>query len=131
MYTKVQINFLPVGHTHEDIDQLFSKISETIRHNGCESLPGVYNFVEYQLATSFCILIDLLQKINGCYKPNPQSQLLDGVLDFKDWMKPFLGTVENHSKYHAFRFTKKSPRVWCKSSLQITGCHIATFMQIG
>ena len=35
------MNFLPVGHTHEDIDQLFSKISETIRHNGCESLPGI------------------------------------------------------------------------------------------
>lgn len=37
---QVQINFLPVGHIHEDIDQLFSKISETIRHSGCESIPG-------------------------------------------------------------------------------------------
>ena len=35
------MNFLPVGHTHEDIDQLFSKISVTIQRSGCESLPGV------------------------------------------------------------------------------------------
>ena len=32
--------FLPVGHTHEDIDQLFSKIGEEICHKGCESLLG-------------------------------------------------------------------------------------------
>ena len=37
---KVQIKFLPVGHTHEDVDQLFSKIGEEIRKLGCESFPG-------------------------------------------------------------------------------------------
>jgi len=31
MFVQVQINFLPVGHTHEDVDQLFSKIGEEIR----------------------------------------------------------------------------------------------------
>ena len=35
------MNFLPVGHTHEDIDQLFSKVSQAIRRSGCESLPGL------------------------------------------------------------------------------------------
>ena len=40
MSLQVQINFLPVGHTHEDIDQPFSKIGAEIRHSGCESLPG-------------------------------------------------------------------------------------------
>ena len=27
--------------THEDVDQLFSKIGERIRKHGCESLPGI------------------------------------------------------------------------------------------
>ena len=37
---KVKVNFLVVGHMHEDIDQLFSKVAEEIYAHGCESLPG-------------------------------------------------------------------------------------------
>lgn len=37
---KVKVNFLVVGHTHEDIDQLFSKVAEEINAHGCKSLPG-------------------------------------------------------------------------------------------
>lgn len=37
---QVVINFLPVGHTHEDIDQLFSKVADELCHNGSECLPG-------------------------------------------------------------------------------------------
>lgn len=40
VHIQVQINFLPVGHTHEDVDQLFSRIGEGIRKAGCESVPG-------------------------------------------------------------------------------------------
>ncbi len=37
---QVQINFLPVGHTHEDVDQLFSKIGDEIKRSGSESISG-------------------------------------------------------------------------------------------
>lgn len=37
---QVQVNFLPVGHTHEDVDQLFSKISAELKRGGAESIPG-------------------------------------------------------------------------------------------
>ena len=36
------MNFLPVGHTHEDIDQLFSKIGDEVKRSGSESIPGIY-----------------------------------------------------------------------------------------
>jgi len=38
----VQLNFLPVGHAHEDVDQLFSKIAAELRRAGAESLLGLY-----------------------------------------------------------------------------------------
>ena len=40
---QVQVNFLPVGHTHEDVDQLFSRIGAEIKKSGIESLPGKIN----------------------------------------------------------------------------------------
>ena len=33
VFSKIVLSFLPVGHTHEDIDQLFSRISVALRKN--------------------------------------------------------------------------------------------------
>ena len=41
-------------------------------------------------------------------KPNPISQLIQVVWDLKAWLKHTQGEMENHSKYHVFRFTKDS-----------------------
>ena len=46
---KVQINFLPVGHTHEDIDQVFSRVSDNLRQSGCESIPGIYTYLIFKI----------------------------------------------------------------------------------
>ena len=35
VFEKVKLSFLPVGHTHEDIDQLFSRFAEALRRRGC------------------------------------------------------------------------------------------------
>ena len=36
-FNKILVSFLPVGHTHEDIDQFFSRISKTLRKTGAHS----------------------------------------------------------------------------------------------
>ena len=38
---RAYINFLPVGHTHEDIDQFFSRLSVYLRHNDAPDVPGL------------------------------------------------------------------------------------------
>ena len=48
-YLKVQINFLPVGHTHEDIDQVFSRVSDNLRQSGCESIPGNCTYLMFKI----------------------------------------------------------------------------------
>ena len=35
MFLEVELGFLPVGHTHEDVDQLFSKFSLYFRGHNC------------------------------------------------------------------------------------------------
>ena len=40
------MNFLPVGHTHEDIDQFFSKVSHKLKKSNVETFLGTYiNFI--------------------------------------------------------------------------------------
>ena len=39
-FLKVKINFLMVGHTHEDIDQFFSRIAGHIGKNNIRILIG-------------------------------------------------------------------------------------------
>ena len=50
----MQLNFLPVGHTHEDIDQMFSRVAREIKKTGAESLPGLINVI-----TMTIIIIDV------------------------------------------------------------------------
>lgn len=50
--TQMTVNFLPVGHTHEDVDQMFPRISEALRRIGADSVDDVYiryalHFVEH------------------------------------------------------------------------------------
>ena len=40
VHMQVKIGFLPVGHTHEDIDQLFSCISRRLKHRNAMTIPG-------------------------------------------------------------------------------------------
>ena len=37
---QIEVGFLMVGHTHEDIDQFFSKLSQYLRRNSAHTLPG-------------------------------------------------------------------------------------------
>lgn len=38
---QVKLGFLPVGHTHEDIDQRFSCISRKLNHRNALTIPGM------------------------------------------------------------------------------------------
>lgn len=53
-------------------------------------------------------LAGLLSVISQSSTPNPVSALVDGVLDFKAYVQPFLNTLHGHSKYGVFRFTLNS-----------------------
>ena len=39
---QIQMSFLMVGHTHEDIDQVFSRVSAHLKKNSVYTLEGEY-----------------------------------------------------------------------------------------
>jgi hypothetical protein len=88
IFRKVRINFLHVGHTHADCDQFFSRISPYITKHGAESLQ------------------DLSSKLQQCYTPNPEVNILDTVYNYKEILDDILYPISGHSKPLCFKFQK-------------------------
>ncbi|KXJ22492.1 hypothetical protein AC249_AIPGENE2579 [Exaiptasia diaphana] len=86
IFKKVRLSYLMVGHTHEDIDQMFSRISVTLRKSDAVTLE------------------ELKSIIRKSYHPTPMTSYVENHYDIKAWLYPYLAVFENHSQPHAFRF---------------------------
>eukprot|EP01103_Thecamoeba_quadrilineata_P019099 TRINITY_DN75_c0_g1_i3.p1 TRINITY_DN75_c0_g1~~TRINITY_DN75_c0_g1_i3.p1 ORF type:complete len:751 (-),score=109.78 TRINITY_DN75_c0_g1_i3:31-2283(-) len=90
-FDSVQISFLIAGHTHEDVDQLFSTFAVPMKETSVSSLP---QFIEY------------LDKWYPRANSRPTAIFLTCLYDFKTWLEPHLARLEGHSKPHSFLFKK-------------------------
>ncbi|XP_035680730.1 uncharacterized protein LOC118418795 [Branchiostoma floridae] len=86
IFKEVQVGYLLVGHTHEDVDQFFSRVAEKLRKRD---------------ATTVEELVDVIEKSF----PNVEGEELDAVLDVKDYMGDVCNHLEQHSCPHQYRFT--------------------------
>jgi hypothetical protein len=88
IFDEVQLGFLMVGHTHEDIDALFGNISKWLKRNNALTVP---------------------EFISGCKQANRLVQdviVLHNLFDVKSWLLPNTEELHNHSHPHIFRFTR-------------------------
>lgn len=108
VFQTVEMNFLPVGHTHEDIDQVFSRLSVFLKgHNLlCE---------------------EDLQQLTQSTTPNPTVVMAREVADFKSLIKPHLKPMTGHSRAHSFHISKSEStgeielwsKLWMTSSVRL------------
>lgn len=86
VFDEVQLSFLPVGHTHEDIDQFFSRLAVWLRHHN-----------------STC-RYDLTEAIKSCYRqPGCHFPIVihrETAANISDWLAPHLG---NRTKFKGVR----------------------------
>ena len=84
IFRTVELSFLFVGHTHEDIDAFFSKISETLRTTDVETFPQLLGV-------------------------SPNSQRLNAMYDVRSWISPcMMGSIKGHTRPHHFKFTRNN-----------------------
>ncbi len=83
----MEVNFLPVGHTHEDVDQFFSRLSVYLKTEPAQTAD------------------DLEEAWLKCYTPTPRVLYLKEVADFKSWAENF-APLRSHgiSSARAFKF---------------------------
>lgn len=75
-----------VGHTHEDVDQLFSCISRQL--NRVNALT----------------LVELLKQIGLSYSPSINASILSFMFDVKQWMEKFVEpNLTGHVDQHQFK----------------------------
>ncbi|KAL3682500.1 hypothetical protein R1sor_000522 [Riccia sorocarpa] len=87
VFETVEVNFLMVGHTHEDVDALFVLVSAQTMHKDVLSLPT------------------LMAEIWDSEIMHPVPILLEEVADYKSYVHGFLKPLEGHSKPLGFRFS--------------------------
>ena len=94
IFREIYVNFLIVGHTHEDIDALFGRWSNKLRTNDYPTLPR------------------LMKSFMDCESHPVIPHLIEEVPDFKKFVQGYLGTsgdsLEGHSNAQQFKFYKDS-----------------------
>ena len=104
MSFQVRVNFLPVGHTHEDVDQLFSKIATHLNRVGAETLQGNVMTVQVAIFKYKNKPPDLINVTKQSYTPVPTVVLLEKIFDVRLWLAPSIHQIHGHSQPHCFRF---------------------------
>ncbi|KAK3735320.1 hypothetical protein QZH41_018723 [Actinostola sp. cb2023] len=115
VFDKIEVSFLPVGHTHIDVDQMFSRLSVAISRRGAKT---------YQ---------DLLRHIRICHNQNqgevnqegakPQFARIDNVYAIREWLQPCCKEMHALRDFHQFAFVRNDQgqciidfKPWCSGS---------------
>lgn len=97
VFKYIYISFLPVGHTHEDVDQMFSGFV-----SGMKRVPRVYSVNEF---------IDGLATWYHHDEIRPSPVFLYQAWNFKSWLTPYLRGVKNISQPHCFQLVHEADEV--------------------
>jgi len=96
-FRRVHVGCLSVGHTHEDIDRLFSRLSVGI---------STFSRQEEQQRWRVETMTELAQAISQAHTPAPRVEILNDVYDWKSFLAPVsLATVEGTMSNRAFCFS--------------------------
>ena len=105
MFDRIEAGFLPIGHTHEDIDQLFSRTSERLRSSDCITLD------------------DLHTELGKVYNSDSTVRHMAHVANWSGLCEKdkLLANITNFSQYRYFMFSRTE--VYPASDL-CTLCHV-------
>ena len=104
IFKKVKLGFLLVGHTHDQIDQMFSRFSIKLAKKSAFDLPQI------------CVLLE------DAYVPKPSIRIVEETYDFRSFAvgaatnMPSFAHLNDHSFQHQFRIkqVEEQTLMWCK-----------------
>jgi hypothetical protein len=97
VFEKIVVSFLPVGHTHEDIDQMFSRIAVRMRVRNAFDMEQMVDVVKHGYTYT----------LTG---EHPKTEYVQSVVNFKGWVTEHIISqtqLEGISEYYQFRFQRR------------------------
>ncbi|CAM6082151.1 unnamed protein product [Calypogeia fissa] len=90
VFETVQLSFLMVGHTHEDVDALFSQVSKQVKHKEVATLQA------------------LMAEVWECEAIHPVPRFIEEVVSYKEYLQSFnVREIEGQSRPVAFLFSMR------------------------
>jgi hypothetical protein len=83
VFKKVKISFLIKGHTHENVDRMFSLVSKRLHIDSPKTIS------QYQHSIRFAV-------------DGVQLQMMNSIFDAKKFLEPYLSDMHNHTTPHHF-----------------------------
>lgn len=125
-FEEVFYSFLPKGHTHEDIDRLFSFLRIVLTRDEYSTLDRLISYIMPRAYNQFV-------KVYGDVKMKPTAKVHPPIYDWKSWIEPYLPPIAHHTKPHVFHFKKSAsnPEVCIFAVLQTHYLHITIALQFG
>ncbi|KAL3689390.1 hypothetical protein R1sor_015699 [Riccia sorocarpa] len=102
VFTKIKLGFLLVGHTHDFVDQMFSRFSQALRRENAFTMSRLRSMIE------------------SSYDPKPVTTILTQTWDFKHFIETepkLYRTLNDITQNQQYKFKISSAlevRVWCK-----------------
>ena len=94
VFHNIHLSFLPVGHTHEDINQMFSTFVVGMHHE-----PRIASIQQFVIS---------LDKWYNKPCTRPEAIFLREAWSFKSWLSGHIPHIQGTSKPHTFRFFQNS-----------------------
>jgi len=111
VFVEVHVSFLPIGHTHSDIDQTFSCTSKRLASNTAVTID------------------DLHSELRKSFTPQPAVTRMLHLINFSSLCKNegIIGKVQPFSKYRYFRFHRIEGEPQCIRASYRTACSVKIF----
>jgi hypothetical protein len=94
VFQKIIVSFLPVGHTHEDIDQFFSVLAKALKHRNCYSREDLADIIR-----------NVLPKHDG-FKHPVHVEMMDHIVNYSDFVEGRVKMPPGISWWNQFRLFK-------------------------
>ena len=108
VFDQINVNFLPVGHTHEDIDAVFSKLATKLRKAVVKTITK---------------LMEILKSAVTKFGQTPEVRVVKEVPNVREWMLPVKPTLKQITKFRSFRIFRRpgSHSVYIKAKQTMAG----------